>query len=154
MKLTHKLSFVLVGVLSSLAVYVSASSSLSTEIAADAAIKTEHFTVERSLKSLNVIGESLESLKGIITKSENEEPIILNNFKHTDWEMQNIGIPNSLSTIEGTLRLQKYLISKLKYELAMKNGTETNSTKEKLREQLTADKNSYDKYQNSVRRVD
>lgn len=154
MKLAYKLSFVLVGVLSSLAVYVNAASSFSKEASADAAIKTEEFTVERSLKSLNIINESLESLKGIITKSENEEIIILNKFKHTDWEMQNIGIPNSLSTIEGTLRHQRYLISKLEYDLAMKSNSTTSATIEKLKKQLTLDKKNYEKFQSSVRRVD
>ena len=154
MKLIHKLSFVLVGVLSSLAIYVNAASSLSNETSADAAIKTEDFTVERSLKSLNVINESLESLKGIITKSENEEIIILKNFKNTDWEMQNIGIPNSLSTIEGTLRYQNYLISKLEYDLAMKNNSASSAVKAELKKQLAIDKKNYEQYQASVRRVD
>lgn len=154
MKFIHKLGFVLVGVLSSLAVYVSAASSLSNEIPEDAAIKTENFTVERSLKSLNLISESLGSLKGIITKSENEEIIILNNFKHTDWEMQNIGIPNSLSTIEGTLRYQQYLISKLKYEQAMNNSSTLSALKTELKKKLAIDKKNFEKYQNSVRRVD
>lgn len=112
------------------------------------------FTTEYSLKSLNTIRESLESLKAIIIKSENEESIILKNFKHTDWEMQNLGIPNSLTSIEGTIRKQKYLISKLKYELETQKNTSSNASREDLKKQMLADKKNYQVYLNSTQIVD
>lgn len=154
MKIIYSLNLVLFYVLSSASVYVSAAASNSNEVPADAFIETKNFTVERSLKSLTAVTESLESLKKIITRLENEEIVILKNFKHTDWEMQNIGIPNSLSTIKGTLLHQKYRISKLKYELAMQDNSESSTEKAKLKNQLLTDKNNYEKYQGSVRRVD
>lgn len=112
------------------------------------------FTTGYSLKSLNTIRESLESLKAIIIKSENEEPIILKNFKHTDWEMQNSGIPNSLISIEGTIRKQKYLISKLKYKLETQKNTSSNARREYLKKQMLVDKKNYQEYLNTTQIVD
>lgn len=117
-------------------------------------VEDNRFTVEYSLKSINTIRESLEDLKAIIIKSENEEPIILKNFKHTDWEMQNIGIPNSLTSIEGTIRKQKYLISKLKYELEMQKNTLSNASSDDLKKQMQTDKKNYQTYLNAIQIVD
>ncbi|VAW69149.1 hypothetical protein MNBD_GAMMA10-3321 [hydrothermal vent metagenome] len=113
-------------------------------------IEDERFSEQRALQALAVIKESLQSFKLIVVKSENEEPIILKNFQHTDWEMQNIGIPNSLMTIEGVIRKQKYMISKLEYELESMKNSASKKRSEELEKQLHIDQDNYNKYLDSI----
>lgn len=145
----NKYKLLLLGVLSCLTVNVNSAPATP----GDALIETNNFTTKHSLKSLDTISESLSSFKGIVTKSENEEIITLNNFKHTDWEMQNIGIPNNISIIKGTLLHQRYVISKLEYENAILQKLNKDKVN-KLKEQLSEDKKQFEDYQNSMRRVD
>lgn len=113
-------------------------------------IEDERFSEQRALQALAVIKESLQSFKLIVVKSENEEPIILKKFQHTDWEMQNIGIPNNLMTIEGVIRKQKYMISKLEYELESMKNSASKKRSEELEKQLHIDQDNYNKYLDSI----
>ena len=77
------------------------------------------FSSEKAIEALRIINESLASFRKITEVAGAEEPIILSRYKHTDWEMQNIGFANALTTIEGTIRQQRYLTTKLEYELTL-----------------------------------
>lgn len=91
---------------------------------------SNRFSSENAIETLQIIGESLASFRKITEAIAAKEPIILNRYKHTDWEMQNIGFANALTTIEGAMLQQKYLIAQLKYKIAIEkkdnsNGVET-----------------------------
>jgi hypothetical protein len=92
------------------------------------------FSAKNAISSLNVVRESLDSFKKIVEAAGAEEPIILQEYQYTDWEMQNIGLPNMVSSIEGTIRKQSYINAKLEYDLAVaKNNDKAGSKGEILR---------------------
>jgi hypothetical protein len=89
--------------------------------------ESKRFSMINAIESLAIIGESLSSFKKVVETATAEEPIILKDYKHTDWEMLNLGHPNMLATIEGTLRKQSYINAKLRYELSLSKSKENSS---------------------------
>jgi hypothetical protein len=115
------------------------------------------FSAKNAISSLNVVKESLDSFKKIVEAAGAEEPIILKEYKHTDWEMQNIGLPNMLSSIEGTIRKQSYINAKLEYDLAVvKNKDKAVSKGEisRLKKIYLERKKEYKDYIHSMRIID
>ena len=80
------------------------------------------FTSEKAIEALRIIDESLTSYRMMTEITGAEKPVILKRYKHTDWEMQNIGFANAITTIEGTIRQQRYSTAKLEYELVLEKN--------------------------------
>jgi hypothetical protein len=79
----------------------------------------ERFSTRSSLNSLDAIKSSLESFRKLTEASAGKIPKdTLTKIGNTGWEMQNLGFPNHVGTVKGTLLKQEYLIKKLTYELA------------------------------------
>ena len=79
----------------------------------------ERFSTRSSLNSLDTIKSALESFRKLTEASAGKIPKkTLAKIGNTGWEMQNLGFPNHVGTVKGTLLKQEYLIKKLMYELA------------------------------------
>jgi hypothetical protein len=79
----------------------------------------ERFSTGRSLESLNAIQAALDSFRKLTEASEGKIPQkTLAAIGNTGWEIQNLGFPNHVGTVKGTILKQEYLIKKLTYELA------------------------------------
>ena len=79
----------------------------------------ERFSTRSSLNSLDTIKSALESFRKLTEASAGKIPKkTLVKIGNTGWEMQNLGFPNHVGTVKGTLLKQEYLIKKLTYELA------------------------------------
>jgi hypothetical protein len=79
----------------------------------------ERFSSKHALESLASIKSALDSfrkLTEIAVKKISKET--LSKIGNTSWEMQNLGLVNSVQAVKGTLLKQEYLIKKLTYELA------------------------------------
>lgn len=72
----------------------------------------------RRRENKNVLSDDVPELEGIDT---------------SDWETLNLGLPNRLGIIDGTIHKQKYLIEKLEYELARErnDGSDEGEANEK-----------------------
>jgi hypothetical protein len=67
----------------------------------------------------------------------------LEGIESADWETLNLGLPNSLGIIDGTLHKQKYLIEKLEYDLALEKNDGSD-------EGETSVKQAYGEYQQAM----
>jgi hypothetical protein len=94
--------------------------------------KDAKFSEANANESIALIKESLNSFKQIVKTATDEEPIILKEYKHTNWEMLNLGIPNSLLVIKGTILRQNLINSKLRYQLSLEKKKNNLSTEENL----------------------
>jgi len=115
------------------------------------------FSASNAMASKIIIEESLNSFRKIIEAASAEKPIIIKDYKHSDWEMLNIGIPNHILTIEGTIRRQNYIIAKLKYELATEKRKSSSSNDDiisRLKEEYQKRKHEYSAYLKSIKFVD
>lgn len=83
-------------------------------------------SINNALSSLNRIDEALSSFAKLTSKAKKSK-INIDDIANTDWESQNIGFPNMMSSLKGTLLKQNYLIKKYKYEMIPKH---TQSSKE------------------------
>ncbi|PKN25437.1 MAG: hypothetical protein CVU64_19925 [Deltaproteobacteria bacterium HGW-Deltaproteobacteria-21] len=93
----------------------------------------ERFSTRSSLESLNAIKSALESFRKLTEASAGKIPKkTLAKIGNTGWEMQNLGFPNHVGAVKGTLLKQEYLIKKLTYELAQSKAREV--SKEDLSE--------------------
>ncbi|MHC4356321.1 MAG: hypothetical protein ACYS0H_26760 [Planctomycetota bacterium] len=81
----------------------------------------------------------------------------LKEIGNTDWETQNLGFPNALGAVEGTLRRQECLIKKRSYELALeraKTGKPDKKQLAKARKEKEQAEKSYRKFLDSFSIVD
>lgn len=108
------------------------------------------FSSSEAITALRLINNSLDSFKKITEAAAAEEPIILSDYKNTDWETQNIGFSNAIITVEGALLKQNYLIQKLNYLQAIcneKNGsTSETATVESLRKEFQRAEKKYSEF--------
>ncbi|THB67376.1 MAG: hypothetical protein D6B27_04755 [Gammaproteobacteria bacterium] len=102
---------------------------------------------EESTYALQLIKESITSFKKITKDAIAAKPITLKKYKHTNWEIQNIGFINALLKIEGAIRQQEYFLKKLKYESAKSN-------KQSLKKDFAKAKKQYSDFINRTRRAD
>jgi hypothetical protein len=82
---------------------------------------SDRFSLANSLERLQQIRGALSSFVQLTEKSKpalGERAIA--RIGNTDWEIQNLGFPNWVGSVEGTLRKQDYQIKKLEFELATK----------------------------------
>lgn len=90
----------------------------------------ERFSLDNSLERLQQIRASLTSFQRLTEKSK---PVLgeqaTTGVGNTDWEIQNLGFPNWVSSVEGTLKKQEYQIKKLELELAQKQYEDGEITK-------------------------
>lgn len=81
----------------------------------------QRFSLGNSLERISQIDAALGSFRQLTAKSQTglaqQEVTAIAN---TDWETQNLGFHNWVSSVEGTLRKQDYQIKKLEFELAQK----------------------------------
>ncbi|NJN11356.1 MAG: hypothetical protein HC836_27025 [Richelia sp. RM2_1_2] len=81
----------------------------------------ERFSFDNSLERLNQIDKALNSFRVLTEKSKSVlDNKTLSEVGNTDWDTQNLGFTNWVSSVEGTLRKQDYQINKLGYQLAQK----------------------------------
>jgi hypothetical protein len=79
----------------------------------------QRFSAKQSLDSLGFIHSALDSFRQLTETAANKiSKDQLEEIGNTGWEMQNLGFPNHVQGVKGTLLKQEYLIHKLKYELA------------------------------------
>lgn len=91
------------------------------------------FSYENALGCIERIRGALSSFEKLTEKtktslSEKE----LREIGHTGWEMQNLGFPNAVGALEGTLRKQNYQIKKLEFELAKEHHAGGKITEKEL----------------------
>ncbi|HBB31732.1 MAG TPA: hypothetical protein DDZ80_14350 [Cyanobacteria bacterium UBA8803] len=98
----------------------------------------ERFSLQNSLDRAQQIREALASFQ---TLTEKSKPVLgepaLTKIGNTDWETQNLGFPNWVGSVEGTLKKQDYQIKKLEFELAQKQYQDGEITKTDLQEKET-----------------
>ena len=119
--------------------------------------KNTQFSESSAKTSITLVKESLNSFKAIVKAATNEEPIILKEYKHTSWEMLNIGIPNNLRIIEGTLLKQHFINAKLRYELYLakkKNNLSDDKKSIYLEKKYIETKKKYDFYLKNTKSID
>lgn len=76
----------------------------------------DRFSLQEALARVQQIRVALTSFRQL-TEAER----IVKSAKHnTDWETQNLGFPNWVGSVEGTLKQQHYQVKKLEFELAQK----------------------------------
>jgi hypothetical protein len=81
----------------------------------------ERFSVENSMRVLPQIKGALKSFHTLTEKSKSAlGEKALSDVGNTDWEVQNLGFANWVSSIEGTIKRQDYQMKKLEFELAKK----------------------------------
>lgn len=93
----------------------------------------ERFSFNDSLDRIGQIRSALTSFQQLTEKSKStlgEQTI--SSIGHTDWETQNLGFPNWVNSVEGTMRKQEYEIKKLEFELAKKQYEDGEITKTTL----------------------
>ncbi len=82
---------------------------------------SERLSRTNALDSASKIGNALSSFRKLTAKAQTVlEPENLNEVGNTDWEIQNLGFPNWVNTVEGTIEKQNYQLKKLEWELAQK----------------------------------
>jgi len=94
----------------------------------------QRFSLKNALRSLETINSALMSFEKLTKESKtfvSEKK--LKEIGNTDWETQNLALPNCIGAIEGTLRKQEYLIKRLSYELAQEKATSGEINKKQLR---------------------
>lgn len=94
----------------------------------------QRFSLKNALRSLETISSALISFEKLTEKSKTficKQQ--LKEIGNTDWETQNLGLPNCIGAIEGTLRKQEYLIKKLSYELAQEKAKSGEINRKQLR---------------------
>lgn len=94
----------------------------------------QRFSLKNALRCLEMTNSALISFEKLTEESKTF--ISKQNLKeigNTDWETQNLGLPNCIGAIEGTLRKQEYLIKKLSYELAQEKARSGEINKKQLR---------------------
>lgn len=83
----------------------------------------QKFTVAEAMQGLQDITSWLNSFRALTQRTgeylSDQEKIQIGNL---GWDMQNIGFNNKVKSLEGTLRVQKWEIRKLEYELAMERN--------------------------------
>lgn len=96
----------------------------------------EHrFSLDNALSFLKRVHGSLQSFRDLT--EEAREKISQDKLKkigNTDWETQNLGFPNQVKSIEGTLRKQDYQIKKLQFQLIQEQTKQGTGKKEELGE--------------------
>ncbi|MBW4648569.1 MAG: hypothetical protein KME06_07690 [Kastovskya adunca ATA6-11-RM4] len=81
----------------------------------------QRFALDNSLNNLKQVEGALSNFQSLTEKSKTalgEQAIA--SIENTDWESQNLGFPNWVGSVEGTLRKQDYQLKKLEWELAKK----------------------------------
>ncbi len=85
-------------------------------------------SLERIQGSLRGFRDLTEEAWGRISKER------LQKSGNTEWEAQSVSFSNQLKSIEGTLRMQDYLIKKLQYQLIQEQTKQGTGKKGDLRE--------------------
>ncbi len=81
----------------------------------------QRFSLEDSLNRLSQIDQALTSFRRLTEKNKAKlGEAATAEVGNTDWETQNLGFPNWVSSLEGTLKKQNYQIKQLEFELAKK----------------------------------
>ncbi len=81
----------------------------------------ERFSVENSMRVLPQIKGALNSFHTLTEKSKSAlGQKALSEVGNTDWEVQNLGFTNWVTSVEGTIKKQNYQMKKLEFELAKK----------------------------------
>jgi len=78
--------------------------------------ENQRFSSESALESLLMVKQALDDFKQLSEDIVAKKRTPINSYANTTWEVQNIGFPNWLLGIEGTIRYQSYTIARLKYE--------------------------------------
>ncbi len=111
------------------------------------------FSLEQSIYRIEQVREGLESFKKLTEKSKTKiTKDILDQVGNTGWEIQTLGFYNWPNTIEGTLKIQDYQISKLEFELAIEKYEKDKIAKEdveKTKEKYENAKNEMQKFLDS-----
>lgn len=95
----------------------------------------QRFSFEHSLKSLATIESSLDSFRKLTETAANKiSKGKLAKIGNTGWEMQNLGFPNHVGSVKGTILKQEYLIKKLTYDLAQRKFKSGEINKKELLE--------------------
>jgi len=99
----------------------------------------ERFSVENSLERIAQIRDALSSFSNLTEKSKatlGESATA--QVGNTDWETQNLGFPNWVGSVEGTIRKQDYQNKQLELELARKQYEDGEITKAVLDEKAAS----------------
>ena len=79
------------------------------------------FSYERALEGLDRLRSALMSFEKLTTLAKPAlPPQTLAHVGNLDWETQNLGLPNGLGLVKGTIHKQHYVIARLQYDLALK----------------------------------
>jgi len=103
----------------------------------------KRFEYKESMSRLGQIESALWSFRDLTEQLLNHNEIVVkegeSDLKHgikeienTSWETQNLGFPNWITAVEGTLRRQDYTIKKLQYELEKSKVGSADSENERL----------------------
>ena len=80
----------------------------------------QRFSIENALERLGQIRSALNSFRKMTEWSQGQNGREkLEEIGHTEWETQHLGFENWAGSIEGALYRSHYLITKLRYELAL-----------------------------------
>lgn len=93
----------------------------------------QRFSFDNSAAILPLIDSALASFRELTEISKDTIPDkTIQGIGNTEWDIQNLGFYNWVSTIKGTLYKQEYTIKKLQHELALEKLKSGQSNKKEI----------------------